>query len=201
LITYFVLGLCLFILALFYFTKEYDSLNGIILVLLVASVITIRVVFLKDIPSFIYIPSTLFNSFIYTAIVTLFSVILLFFIRKYNNKRVTLLFFLYLLAGFVQQLLFQYVFLELVYPLIKNLLFTVLFSTLYYALFHLKHGKHFFVLTFIINTFWSTIYLTQGNLVPLVISHGILGTAYYTWLFKGDVVKGRSNIFRKILRD
>jgi hypothetical protein len=200
-IAYFVLALCLLILALFYFTKEYDSFKGIILVLLVASVIIIRSVFLEDITSFIYVPSTLLNSFIYTSIVTLFSVVLLFFMRKYNNKRPILLFFLYLLAGFVQQLLFQYVFLELVYHIIHSVILSILISTFYYALFHLKHGKSFFILTFIINIFWSTIYLTQGNLIPLTISHGILGTAYYTWLFKGDVVKGRSKIFRNILRE
>jgi hypothetical protein len=200
-IIYFVLAICLLILALFYFTKEYDSLKGIILVLLVASVITIRSVFLKDIPSFIYMPSTLLTSFIYTTILTVFSVMLLFFLRKYNNKRAFLLLFLYILAGFVQQLLFQYVFLELVYHLINNIIFTVLISTLYYALFHLKHGKRFFALTFTINIFWSTIYLTQGNLLPLAISHGILGTVYYTWLFKGDVVKGRSKIFTKSLKN
>jgi hypothetical protein len=200
-ISYLVLAVCLFILALFYFTKEYDSLKGIILVLLVASVITIRAVFLKNIPSFVYVPSTLLNSFIYTLIITLFSVVLLYFMRRYDNKRALLLFLLYLLAGFVQQFLFQYVLLELVYNIINNVILAVLISTLYYALFHLKHGKRFFVLTFIINIFWSTIYITQGNLVPLAISHGILGTAYYTWLYKDDVVKGRSKIFKKILED
>ena len=118
-----------------------------------------------------------------------------------NTKRILLLFMLYLLFGAGQQLFFQLVFLGSILNLFKfnRLIIPVFITSLYYALFHSSNPDKvfdkFFIGTFILNLFWSTIYLKFGNILWLALSHAILGTFYYMWIFDGDVMKKRLNLF------
>ncbi len=197
---YLILIFCFLILLIYFFTKEFDSLIGLFLVFMVIFIIVIRANLFKNIPTNLFNPSTLFISSLFVLVFVIVASGIL-FIKKKNKKKkhVFLLFFLYLIFGLIQQLLFQYVFLETLNFLLNNFLISVFVSAIYYSLFHTKRGIEFFIFTLGTGLIWSTIYLKYGNIIPLIISHAILGTVYYTWIFKGEAIKNRSKLFRKIL--
>lgn len=193
LLPYGLIIICLLLLILYQLFIEYDSPLGIVFIVLLLSAIFLRFSLNKIIPNHLYVQDTFAKSALIVGLFTIFSVFVISRGRKKNKKKNTfLLFTLYLTAGIIQQLLFQYVFLETIYYLTSNLLLTIIISVIYYSLFHLREGAAFYLKITIMGTFWALIYLNFGNIIPLIISHGIVGTVYYT----SDVISDRCRLYR-----
>lgn len=129
-----------------------------------------------------------------TGVVTFFVSLFIYLMsrsRKLNfaGKFILILLPVYLLFGFCQQILFQFIFAGTIYYLTQNLCFSIITTSLFYFSFHIRRKnqiKLFF--TFGLNIIWAFIYLKYGNILWPTISHGILGVVYYSKLFEGDVL-------------
>jgi membrane protease YdiL (CAAX protease family) len=193
---YFLLLLCLAVLAVYNFTHDYDSPFGLLLILLITGAVTVRTRLTPQIPSLIYLPPTFLPCAVLTGIITFLSVIVISSQRPDQKKgNVGQLFILYLFFGLMQQLLFQYVFLETINFLSRNTILAIAATTFFFSLFHTQNGRGYYLQTTTIGLLWTIVYVHFGNLLPLVISHGILGTAYYT----SEAISRRSQIFRNKL--
>jgi chromate transport protein ChrA len=113
--------------------------------------------------------------------------------NRFNLRFALILLPLYIIMGLLQQLFFQYLFLDTVKGLIGSLWLTILAGAVFFALFHLGiHFTNFFRIclffTFII---WGYFYLTYQNIFWLAISHGIIGTVYYALIVQDDPIRHR----------
>jgi len=191
------------VLILFYRHEKYDTLNGILLFGVALSLLFMKSFMLGN-RSLVFIPSTFLISGLVTLVATIFVAIILFLMRKYKPSRfekkyILILLVLYIIFGFLQQLFFQFVFLETIYSITKSFFPAIIISAFYYSLFHLREStKRFFFGTLALGIIYSTIYLLYGNLIWLGISHGILGTIYYVYYFKEKILENKIGYFFKI---
>jgi hypothetical protein len=188
-----IIFLCLLVLIVYLKTKRYDSLQGLIMVLLALSALFIKF-YSKGFPNLLN-PSTFTQSGI---VIMGFTLLLCLFIVPFRKKRINLKFALillplYLFFGLLQQLLFQYLFLDSANAIIGNLWLSVLVGATFYLAFHFgsDFDTRFRISLFIIDIIWGYCYLTYNNLFWLGISHGIFGMAYYTLVVKRDPLKNR----------
>lgn len=122
-------------------------------------------------------------------------VIIIFGIKdKKPLKWSIMVFFLYIPFGILQEILFQFVFTDTLFELTGNPYITIFLSSIYYMLFHLRLDLGTF--TFIAGLFWSYFYLAFGNVFWIGISHAILGTMYYVFMYKGNALKNKLNYFK-----
>ena len=201
-----IILLSIIVYILYLITKNYDSFIGIIMFSLGFIILFLK---LNYIPSnLFYVESTFWLTGLITCILVIVFTIFILLIKnnlkrktlKFNFKYLIILLVLYIIFGFLQQLLFQFVFLESLSKLINNFYITILTGSVYYYLFHIKSKEiEFHPGTFILNVCFSTIYLTLGNLIWLGIAHGVLGTIYYLNLFKTDILRKKIKIIGKIL--
>jgi len=189
-----IIILCFSVLIIYLKTKKYDSPPGITMIVLVAATIFLKLYF-KGYASNIFNARNFLSSGLIVMGATLFICILLVLLRK-NRFRpgyaLTLL-PLYIFFGFLQQLFFQYIFLESAYSATGLFWPSIIISALFYILFHLGHGfdTKFKISLFLLDIFWGYYYLTYHNLFWLVISHGVGATAYYVLIIKKDMIKTR----------
>jgi hypothetical protein len=185
--------LCLGVLIAYLKTKRYDSLQGLLITLLALSALVLKFC-LRGIPD-IFSPPTFIGSGILIMVFTLLLCLLLIPFRKNNvNQKFALaLLPLYLLFGLLQQLLFQYLFLDSAYTLTGNLWLSIILGALFYLSFHIRpdFDTKFRIGLFILDLFWGYFYLTYHNLFWLGISHAIFGVAYYTLVYRLDPLKER----------
>ncbi len=198
-----ILALCLITLLIYLRTRKYDSPQGILMLALGLAAVLLKLYF-RDKSSYLFNPSTFIHSGIiitsFTALICLLLVLLK--KNKLRWKYALTLLPLYLFWGFLQQLLFQYLFLESVYTVVGNIWLAIIIGAVFYLLFHfnLDFDAKFRLGLFIIDLFWGYFYLTYQNIFWLGISHGIFGVAYYTLVCKMDPLKIRfSNKTRKIV--
>lgn len=199
-----LLFLCIAMMLAFFNTKEYDSINGAFLFVLGMVVISLKIFVLGSSQLFLA-EKTLVMSGVFAAVITVFVAIIVLLLKKRRKKNglkfdanyVVLLLFLYIIFGFFQQVLFQFVFAETMLSLTGNHFFTAIAASVYYGLFHIKSIKPEFVIgTFIMGFLWSSLYLSFGNLFWIGISHGIAGTIYYINLWDKDVLREKLEILR-----
>jgi len=184
--------LCVLIMIGYYIVKNYDSFGGIIIILLGLAVIYVKT--LAGHLNLFFVKETFLISGVVVMSFTLLCTLFLYFFKEHNKKVFTkhgvVLLLLYIFFGFLQQLLFQFIFLETVYSLIDNVFLVVLISAAFYAIFHWKLKQiRFLIVTFLAGLFWSGFYVMYGNLFWLAISHGILGTVTFLWFFDGDILR------------
>jgi hypothetical protein len=179
-------------LFLFYRAKTYDSLNGLLLV--ICGIIAMA---LKGFNLSIF-KDNFWISALYLACFTLFMVALLFMIGVRDRKPIWfmgLTFALYVPFGIIQEILFQYIFLDTLYSMLPNPYICIFLSAAYYMLFHPKLELGFF--TFIAGLGWSYLYLAFHNVFWIGISHALLGSAYYVFMIKGSSLKNKLGILQR----
>ena len=184
--------LCVLIMIGYYLVKNYDSFGGGIIILL-----GIAVIYVKNLVGHLnlfYVKETFLTSGLVVLGFTLVCTIFLYFFKEQDKKVFTkygvVLLLLYIFFGFLQQLLFQFIFFETVYSLLDNAVIVVFVSAAFYAVFHWKLKQiRFLIVTFLAGLFWSAFYVMYGNLIWLGVSHGILGTVTFLWYFDGDILR------------
>jgi len=190
---------------LFLRVKNYDSIKGAAIAIMFIVALAMKIMAIKP-QGLFFAPKTLVVSGLLVMSFTLISVVVILIIKrnkltKYSLSYIMLMLFLYILFGFGQQLLFQFVFLEVFYFLTKNAIFSILLSSMFYFIFHPKgtFGKFYFA-TFILGLFWSTIYVFFGNIIWLSISHGIIGCVYFTLMYdkKVDPIRNKIRIAKAL---
>ncbi len=198
--------LSILIMLAYFLTDRYDSWDGLFLILLGFLLIGLKIIIVGN-SSLIFVKETFWISGLYIAIITVFSSILVLLmknIRKgldYNFRYLVFLLILYIFFGYLQQILFQFVFTETVFFITDNIKVSVFLGALYYFLFHVKSFRRpeFLFGTFLLGLMWSSAYLIFGNLFWLGISHGIIGTIYYLNLWDVDVLRKKLKLIDKYL--
>ena len=186
------------LLGSFYKTRSFLSVWGGLTFLTGLLALGLRMKLLWLYPTRFFIRESLLISGIIVGITTLLAVAIIIFWGKNNLPRLKLAYFWKLLAtylplGFLEQLFFQFVFLETVYFLTKgNALLAVFLSTIFFGLFHLeKKIRKFYFLILAMEIFCASVYLLYGNLIWLVLSHAILGTFIYVLFFDDNQLSRR----------
>ena len=162
------------------------------------SALYLRIKSLGLYPTRFFIKETVFVSGAVIAAITLAAIAVFVILKKDNLCRLKSAYFWkllagYLTAGFLQQLFFQFVFLETVYFLAKgNALLTVSLSAVFFSLFHFgKSIRKFYLLTLMMGFFYSGVYLLYGNLFWLALSHAVLGAFLYVLFFDDNLLTSR----------
>jgi hypothetical protein len=198
---YLILILSISALVNYRITKHYLSLNGLLMVLLAIGLLSLRIFALSGIRTNILSLNTLQSSITLTIPLTLILSLILLIIRKNKNVnpgKAFLLFLYYIPFGIIQQLFFQFVFLETLYFLLPNLLVCIPISAIFYYLFHPR--KDFKILsgaTLFIGLIWSSIYLNYGNIITIGISHAFLGMMYYSLMREDNTLEPRLRYLSK----
>ena len=105
------------------------------------------------------------------------------------NQNFMITLFLYLLWGILQQFIIQSMIIRNIKDIfnIDKILLLIL-SAVLFSIVHINN-KTLLILTFFIGLIWTHIYLEHKNIIPIGIYHGILGTIYYYWIIKKDILK------------
>lgn len=197
--------LSLLILLIYFDVKKYDSLDGVFLLLVGILLLGLKIVVVGN-SSFIFIKETFWISGLYVTAITVFGACFVLSLKRfrkgfdYNFRYLVFLLFLYIFFGYLQQLLFQFIFTETVFFLTKKLWLSVFISAFYYFIFHLRSKRiEFLIGTFLLGLLWGASYLIFGNLFWLGISHGVIGTIYYLNLFEEDMLRKRIKFIDRFL--
>jgi hypothetical protein len=187
-----IIVLCLIILLVFLKTKRYDSLQGAAIAAITIAALVLKLAFGKPSPYFFNPGKFLISGILVMAFTMLCTLFLLHFRKnKIKIRYVLTLFVLYILFGFLQQLLFQFIFLETIYILTANLWLSIIVGALFYLLFHLygEFDTKFKLMLFIFGICWGYFYLIYQNIFWLAISHAILGTLYYGFVVDKKAIR------------
>ena len=105
-----------------------------------------------------------------------------------QNFMITLV--LYLLWGILQQFIIQSMIIRNIKNIfnINNTILLLLLGAVLFSIVHIN-DKTLLILTFFMGLIWTHIYLEHKNIIPIGIYHGILGTIYYYWIIKKDILK------------
>lgn len=194
------------LLLVYYFnTKKYNSIEGVFILLMGLVLILLKLLLIGSL-SLIVRPETFLIAGLYVSIITVLGIIVVLLFKrvrkglKYNLKYLVFLLFLYIFFGYLQQLLFQFIFTETVFFITEKIWLSVIISAFYYFIFHLRSKRiEFLIGTFLLGLMWTTSYLVFGNIFWLGLSHGIIGTVYYLNMWHMDVLRKRIGFIDKFL--
>lgn len=195
-----IFGLLL-ILIIFRKTEVYDSRFGFFMVSLFITLALLKIYKLPSLPN-LYLPENFLKAGQTVFIFTLTMIFIGYRLRekkeKFNWKYFLSLFLLYLPFSLMQQLLFQYLFLDTLFSLTHRSFFSVLLTGIYFYYFHhQRFYSRFSFFIFTISFFWSYVYLVYGNIIWLVLSHSILGSCYYIWFRKDNILRNRLKLINE----
>lgn len=197
-IAYTILLLALTILPLYLKLKNWKSWLTVILSIFWIFALALRLLILPEAGSNIFISSTNLYSAGAYSIFTIVAVVIVIGLRAHGRalKEIKLKWWIvggYLLFGLVQQILFKFIFFDTLYYVLGNGFFmreaiTILISAGYYSLFHSsgKDIKNFVLLTFCIDIGWGTLYMALGNLHWNILSHAIIGGAFFSLVYEDN---------------
>jgi sugar phosphate permease len=98
--------------------------------------------------------------------------------QTFAIERFTAAFIIYLPWAWLQQVLFQYYLLGRVRVLYRQDLTASILCGLIYGAVHFPHLE-IMVLTSVVGSVWSYCYLKFRRLIPIAVSHALLGSSYY----------------------
>jgi len=186
---------------LYYQIKSFLSLKALLLFVISFGLIAIRIV---------YIPTThnsIFgNNFWIAGLSALLLLFIILFLIKlihktksgfYTQKYTLILFSLYLIFGFFQQIMFQLVIFYTTYYLTNNLLLTITFSALFFSLYHLRLGEKYFTETLLLGFLFASFYAIYNNIFWLSIVHAVVATTYFTKVLDIKALETRLEIKMK----
>jgi membrane protease YdiL (CAAX protease family) len=186
----------LLVLLIYKKIQRYDSLNGLFLFVLFIILLIMRLVRTPHFGKSLFNASTLNISGLIMLIVTVMFFLIILYFKKHERhgqaNNILILLAAYLVFGLAQQVFFQLIFLNTVSNITHNFYLAILLTSLFFGLFHLKKKYYtLFVFTFLLNIFWSSIYLLYSNILWPVLSHAVLAVFYYVWIRKGNALKKR----------
>jgi len=151
-----------------------------------------------------YNPTGLFISGILNLIVIFLGVITILIFRNRKLKRragfFLMVFICYLPFGFLQQLLFQYVFLETLVSLFQAKYIVLIIGVLFYTFFHLsKETNLLAILGFLAGLAWMSIYLYYGNIIWPSLGHAFLAAMYYYFIHPSNRLVKRLKFLKKVI--
>jgi len=200
-----IISLCVLLLFLYLSTKNYDSLKGIIMFSVGFLALFLRKYFLNSSYEMFYVPATLTISGVLNLIVILLGIIAIFIFRDRKIRRRPVFFLMvlicYLPFGFLQQLFFQYVFLETLISLFQIKYVVLIIGVLFYSFFHLsKETRMLAILGFLAGIFWMGIYLYYGNIIWPSLGHAFLAAMYYYFIHPSNRLIKRLEFLKKVVR-
>jgi membrane protease YdiL (CAAX protease family) len=148
------------------------------------SALLLKILYIKEVNYRIFEPDTLLVS---AVIISVFSVIgsLFIYTVRIKNRVFRPGFFLKLLILYIpfallQQIFFQYLFLNDISTLIAGKIQILLFGVLFFGLAHSpKETVKLTVFSLIAGSVWIWTYMSYGNIFWPVLSHAFLGSLYY----------------------
>lgn len=200
-----IITLCVLLLFIYLSTQNYDSPKGIMMFSIGFLALFLRKYFPNSNHEMFYVPSTLSISGVLNIFVILLGVITIFIFRDRKIKRnpsfFLMLFICYLPFGFLQQLFFQYVFLETLISLFQAKFIILMIGVLFYSLFHLsKETNMLAILGFMAGLFWMTIYLYYGNIIWPALSHALLAAMYYYFIHPSNRLFKRLKFIKRVIK-
>jgi len=185
-----IIFLCFVTLFIYKRTQSYVSINGILMLFILAVLIFIKFKITGDFAPLGFrldnFRATLFPTtiFVFLGIPFLYSIR----IKTQRFKAVKWLISLaglYLIFGIVQQTFFQSIFTHSLNILLGNKALSVVLSGIFFAAFHWKagiKGIKFGVMALVGGVVLSYLFLSSPNIILLGISHALLASAYYFWI-------------------
>lgn len=193
------------VLVIFKRTRNYASLNGLLLLLLFLVLIATKIMLVSD-PSIIGLRTDNFSdTLLPTAIFLALGMAILFTIR-HRKKRFKILswtlslFILYFPFGFIQQLFFQGVFTDTLSRILDSQSLVIIFSSVFYSSFHWGWGSKglmFGLQTLFVGIVWSTLFLTSPNIFILGATHAVLASTYYFIVREENILEKRFNLRKR----
>lgn len=197
-----ILILCISTLIIYTWTKNFDSINGILIIIFGLSALVLTILYLKEVTFKLYVPETLLISGIIHLIFTIVGFLLILFFRvkqrKFNPVFFLTLFVLYVPFAFVQQIFFQYIFLNMLSSLIASRSLVLLFGILFFGLAHPPRDTvKLTIFSLLAGSVWVWTFMTYGNLLWQSVSHAFLGSLYYCLVHPDNRLLARVKFFRK----
>ncbi len=179
-----ILILCISTLIVYTRTKNYDSINGILIIIFGLSALLLTILYLKEVTFKLYVPETLLMSGIIHLVFTIVGFLLVIFFRvkqrKFNPVFFLTLFVLYVPFAFLQQIFFQYIFLNTLSSLIASRVLVFLLGISFFGLAHPPRDTiKLTIFSLMAGTVWIWTFMTYGNLLWQSLSHAFLGALYY----------------------
>jgi hypothetical protein len=207
LITFSIVILSLLLLIPYYKTKKFFSPNGFVLVSLFVVLLFLGIFALPVEDSLFLRVDSLLTSGLLVLIPTVAFLVaaylgVFFFLPhllispRRNGRHFLKLFVLYTLFAFVEQLFFQFIFLETIFYFSGDLVLSALVGTGFFVLFHLQPRPLKFRILFALGALameflHATVYLSLGNIIWPTLSMGLVATAYYGLLHPEDILQFR----------
>ncbi len=179
-----VLILCITSLILYTRTKNFDSLKGILLFFLAFSALMLKIIYIKEVNFKLFTPDTIFISgliiFVFSAIGSLFIYTVRIKDRVIKPGFLLKLFILYIPFALLQQIFFQYLFLNDISTLVAGKLPILILGVIFFGLAHSpRETAKLTVFSLIAGSVWIWTYMSFGNIFWPVLSHAFLGSLYY----------------------
>lgn len=192
-----ILALCFGVLFIYFKTKSFKSLSGLVMFAMAFSALFLRFDAVSHFPLLgIFNKETLLQSFLIIIPTTLTFLFFGYYSGHFKKrlKRLERLLFPYILFGALQQIFFLWVFTDSFYYLTGSLNITFIASFLFFISIHLDWKssikKYWFLL--IVFTFVNVwIYLFWNNILPQALIHGIVGAVLFTEFTDTDQLKSR----------
>lgn len=192
-----VLALCLLVLFLYYRTKKFTSLNGILMFVFGFLALFLRLKYLQNYPILGYLnQNTIIDSFV----LMVPAVLVFLFFGYYSGhfkrriKRLGKLLIPYMFFGGLQQIFFLWVFTDSFYYLTSNLYLTFVVSVMFFMSIHLNWQssiRKYWFLLFVFAFLGTWIYLLKQNILPQILLHGLMGSVLFTEFTDTDQLKSR----------
>jgi hypothetical protein len=191
--------ICFLVIPVYYKTRAFNSINGILLFSLGFLALFLRILFCRKYPPLAILNrDTLSFSIVILLVPLVLFTILSLFKKGYFLKRRPSYFFKllipYLFFGALQQLFFLTIFTDSMYYTFSNFNIIFLLSVLFFFAFHLNwilEVKKFLPLLICFGILNAFIYLRLGNILPQMVMHGVAASIFYTAFSKKDQLKRR----------
>ncbi len=196
-----ILILCIITLIVYTFTENYDSLKGVLIFLFAFLALLVKIFLVKEITFRTYEPETLVISGVITVTFSILGFLLLLVLRIKNRKVaptfVFKLFILYLPFALIQQLFFQYIFLDTLSSFFTSKSVILFLGVLFFGFAHLpRETVKLSVFSLIAGCVWMWTYMNYGNILWPILSHAILASLYYCFVHPSNRLLARLKFLR-----
>jgi membrane protease YdiL (CAAX protease family) len=193
--------LCIITLIIYTFTENYDSFKGVLIFLLASFALLIKIFFIKEVSFKIFVPETLIISGIITLVFSVVGFLLLLALRiknrKFTRTFLCTLFILYLPFALLQQIFFQYIFLNTLSSFFASKVVILSLGVLFFTLAHLpRETTKLTVFSLIAGCVWMWTYMSYGNILWPILSHAVLAPLYYCFVHPSNRLLARLKFLR-----
>lgn len=176
-------------------------MKGILIVLFASLALLIKIIFIKEVNYKVFVPDTLLISGIINLVFSIIGLLLILALRIKNRKFKLGFFFklfiIYLPFALLQQIFFQYIFLDTLSSFFASKLLVLTLGVLFFNSAHLpRETAKITVFSFIAGTVWMWTYISYGNILWPMLSHAILAPLYYCFVHPSNRLLVRLKFLR-----